>query len=109
MSTEYEYIPITHDELPCEKIFTLDGTDYALEFRFNDVADFYTLSVSDEDGDLLFTTKLTYLTEAIDAVIEGIDMTRNIVPAQFADIDADEPTDTQVTKNTFDEVYLCLI
>ena len=110
MSTSFEYLPVTHDEIPVEKVFILDGKSYALEFNYNDVGDFYTLMVSDEStGTLLFATRFSYLSEAIDAVVTGLSMTRNIIPSLPVDIDADSPSDTQVTIDTFDEVRLCLM
>ena len=110
MSSSFDYLPVTHDEIPVEKVFVLDGKSYALEFNYNDVGDFYTLLVSDEStGTLLFTTRLSYFYEAIDAVVTGLSMTRNIFPARPVDLDADYPSDTQVNADTFEEVRLCLI
>lgn len=105
----HDFLPITHDEIPVEKVFTLDGKNYAVEFNYNDIGDFYTISIRDEStGDLLFTTKLTYLSKAIDAVIDGITMTHNIVPALPLDLDSNTNSDIEVTQENFDEVYLCL-
>ncbi len=110
MSAEYEYLPVTHDELPVEKIFNIDGESYAFEFNYNDEFDFYTMIISaPSTGDVLFTTKLTYLNNALDAVAEGIKIIRKIIPAIPSDITAESPSDKQVNKDTFDEVRICLI
>ena len=110
MSTDYEFLPVTHDEIPVEKTFVLEGKSYAIEFNYNDLYDFYTMKVSDESsGDLLFSTKLTYLCDALDAVVKGITLTRSVIPALTRDLDSDYPSDAQVNAATFDEVYICLI
>lgn len=110
MSTTYDYLPVTHDEIPVEKVFVLDGKSYAIEFNYNDRYDFYTMMVSDESsGDLLFTTKLTYLCNALDAVVEGLSLSHEIIPALTRDLDAGESSDTELCSDTFDEVLICLI
>jgi len=110
MISGIEYLPVSHNEIPVEKIFFLDGKSYALEFNYNDAYDFYTLMVTDETtGSLLFTTRLSYLSETIDAIVSGLSMTRNIIPVLPNDIDAESGSDIQVTKDTFDEVRLWLM
>ena len=110
MNTEYSYFPFTHDELPVEKIFNIDGENYAVSFEYNDVYDFYTMVISDAStGDVIFTTKLVYLCNALDAVVEGIKIARKIIPAIPSDMTAESPSDKHVNKNTFNEVRICLI
>lgn len=109
MSISLEYFPFTHDELPVKKVFEVNGTNYSLEIRYNDVFDFYSIYVYDGDDNLLFSAKLNYLTDALDAVCEELKIGRHIVPLNESDVSRDYSEIGRIGKENFDTMKICLI
>lgn len=104
-----EYLPFTQDELPCRKYFEIDDAIYGIEISYNDVGDFYTMYIYDADDNLLFTTKLSYLTNAIDAVCGNLTISSEIVPLNELDAAEEYPGIERIGIDNFDSVKVCLL
>ncbi|TGK04314.1 hypothetical protein EHQ53_03190 [Leptospira langatensis] len=76
---ELEYLPISADEVPIEKDFTI-GETYSFQFLYNERADFYTCRILNADDQILFTTKICYARELVDAVVNDLKINRLIIP-----------------------------
>ncbi|PJZ24608.1 hypothetical protein CH352_14415 [Leptospira hartskeerlii] len=83
---ELEYLPISSSEIPIEKDFTI-GETYSFRFLYNERSDFYTCTILDSDANILFTTKICYARELIDAKIEGLEINRLIIPLNPQEIE----------------------
>lgn len=104
-----DYLTFSTDEIPCKKVFDIDGENYGIEILYNDVFDFYTMYIYDSDDTLLYTTKLNYLTDAINAICDDLSIERHIVPLNEADISKDYPEIDRVGADNFDDIKVCLI
>lgn len=83
---DFEYLPLTAAEVPIEKDFTIGDSTYAWLFRYNETFDFYTLEIRDEDDVILYTTKLTYASDIVNAVVEGLNISKVIVPINILEL-----------------------
>lgn len=106
---DLDFLPFKHSELPAEKTFDIKGVNYAITIRYNDRFDFYTAEISDNGGNLLFTGKLTYNRNLIDAVVPGIDPTIKIIPIIIEDAMREFPVVTRIGKDNFDSVSLVVL
>lgn len=104
-----DYLPFSHDELPCRKYFEIDDTVYGVEIAYNDIGDFYTMYIFDPDDNLLFSTKLSYLTGVIDAVCENLDISSKIVPLNELDAANEYPEIERIGIDNFDSLKVCLL
>lgn len=100
-----KYYPFSSDEIPAEKIFTIDTVDYSLFVDYNSIGDFYTIQISDSDGNVLLTNKLSTLTAVNDCIINGLTIPNRIIPINY-----ERPDDTrQVNESTFTDFQLYLL
>lgn len=83
---DLEYLPISSSEIPIEKDFTI-GETYSFRFLYNERADFYTCTILDSDANILFTTKICYARELIDAQIQDLRINRLIIPLNPQEIE----------------------
>jgi hypothetical protein len=102
MNIDLEYIEFTRDEIPVSKKVEIDGTIYVLEIQYNEMGDFYTSILYDEDENILVSSKLVYLGNAFDAVKEGMP-SKKLVPMNITDLTADFPGDLKVNRENFGE------
>lgn len=79
----FEYLPILPSEVPVKKIFTIGNGTYAFEFLYNSENDFYTVYISDLNDNLLYSTKIVYAQDLVDAVVEGLNIPYSIIPLNF--------------------------
>ena len=105
MATLSDYLEFTSDEIPVEKIFNLDGVDYKFLIRYNSYSDSYTCTIKDIDGNILITNRLTYLFPINDSVINGLNISREIVPVNFDNPDSEIP----VNKANFNKLLIMLV
>lgn len=106
---ELEYIPIAHTEIPVQKTFTIGGRNYTIEFLYNDRFDFYTAIFRDENNDPIFSTKLNYLTDAMHAVVDGIDATLQLVPVNISDMGLQYSEIERISKDNFETMRICVL
>lgn len=99
------YLPFTKDELPARKIYTISGKDYGIYIDYNSVGDFYTVEISDTDGNILLTNKLTSLSVINDAIIAGLDITQQLAPVCYEIPNSSDP----ITSDTFDKFKIFLM
>lgn len=101
------YLPVSHEEVPVRKIYAIDGINYTVDIMYNDVNDFYTFAIV-EDDEALFVGKLVYCENVFDAVVEGIPEAR-IIPLIIEDVVQTFLSVDRVKSENFDSVRLCLL
>ena len=74
MSVELEYLPITFDEMPVEKNFTIGLLTYTFLFQYNTTYDFFTMTIKDENENILYITKLVYGSSLYHAVVDDLEI-----------------------------------
>jgi len=62
------YLPYTLNEIPIAKVFDINDTDYTYQIEYNSNFDFFTMTVKDENDNILYTTKLVYGNDALHAM-----------------------------------------
>ena len=104
MLTISEYLQFTSDEVPVEKNFVIDGTEYKFLLQYNSYGDFYTMTIKDLSDNVLITNKLTYLAPINDSVVDGLNITKQIIPVNYDDPD----TNVDVNKANFGLITIML-
>ena len=108
-SVNLTYIQLKHEELPVQKIFRIDGKNYIFNFDYNAVGDFYTLTILDDNENPIYASKLTYLRNSVQEVVQGLTLKRKIVPLNLSDVMKDIPTIDRISANNFDNMRVCII
>ena len=99
-----EYLQFTADEIPVEKNFVIDGEEYKFLLQYNSYGDFYTMTIKDLSDNVLITNKLTYLVPINDSVVDGLNITKQIIPVNY-----DNPeTNVEVNKSNFGLIAIML-
>lgn len=99
------YLPYSHEELPVSKTFDIFGRRYEITIYYNDRYDIYTIMIY-KNNSLLFSGKLTYIRNAIDAVVADIPDDAKIIPLLLEDILRDVPRVNRITKENFNKMIL---
>lgn len=102
MKIDLEYIEFTRDEIPVSKKIEMDGRIYLLEIQYNEMGDFYTSILSDENENILVSSKLVCFGNAFDAVKEGMP-SKKLVPMNITDLSAEFPRTLSVNRENFGE------
>jgi len=110
MAESFEFLPLTTDEIPVQKTFTL-GNTYVFEFYYNERHDFFTMYIYDEDETLLYTTKVVYGNSLYHAVVDGLELNQSIIPFDIQDLLTPNAIDSDSVNsdNLDDPVRLYLI
>lgn len=77
------YMPYSKTELPVIKTFKIDGIEYQYQIDYNATADFYTLTVKDENETIIYTTKLVMGNDAMHAGHTRTGIASGIIPRNF--------------------------
>lgn len=104
MATIKDYLQFDSAEIPVEKNFVIEGTEYKFLMQYNSFGDFYTLTIKDLDDKILITNKLTYLSPVNDSVIEGLNIKSKIIPVNYDNPDLD----LEVNKANFGLISIML-
>lgn len=99
-----EYLQFTADEIPVEKNFVIDGEEYKFLLQYNSYGDFYTMTIKDLSDNVLITNKLTYLVPINDSVVDGLNITKQIIPVNYDDPE----TNVEVNKANFEIITIML-
>ena len=78
-----DYLPINPDEVPIQKIFTIGDKTYKFDFWYNSENDFYTVYIKDMLDNILYSTRLTYGSAIVNAVVSGLDIPYQVFPFNF--------------------------
>ena len=106
---EFQYLPFVKEELPIQKTFDLGGVNYSILVRYNDRFDFYTAEVYNNENELIFTNKFTYLENFLDTITEGLNTNIRIIPLITDDIAQEYPRVNRISEDNFDDVRLALL
>lgn len=104
MAIIQDFLEFTVDEIPVEKTFTIEGTDYKFLIQYNQYGDFYTCTIKTIDGVVLIVNRLTYLSPINDSVIKGLDIVSKIIPVNYDNPD----TDVNINKENFSKITIML-
>jgi hypothetical protein len=99
------YLPYLHEELPISKKFDIFGARYDITIYYNDRFDIYTIMIY-KNNSLLFGGKLTYIRNALDAIVAEIPDDAKIIPLLLEDVLREAPRVKRITKDNFDKVML---
>ena len=109
MPITLEYMPLTFDELPVEKTFTI-GNTYLFEFHYNERHDFFRVKIKDEEDNELYIAKLVYGGSVYHATVNGLELNQLIVPFDIQDLlVAGSIEFNQVNQDSLGNVRLYLI
>lgn len=92
MSITLNFLPLDREELPVEKIFTFDK-QYVFRFRENVSSERIYCEIRDTDDNVLYTTRLTYGANLINAVVDNLNISDPIVPFNIDDLITDDQID----------------
>lgn len=104
---ELVYLPFSHAEIPVTKTFLINGVYYNITIQYNDRYDFYTILVCDSNDTCIFSGKLSYLRNAIDAVVAGIHV--RIIPLIIEDVMRDISQVERISAINFDSMRICVL
>ena len=102
------FLNILQSEIPCEKIFLIDGIEYSFIFMYNDVFDFYTIVIKDMNGDVIISNKLSYQQNAFSPVIEKLPDVR-LVPIALSEFEQETSVYNRIGIDNFDNVRICIV
>ena len=105
MAIIQEFLDFTAEEIPVEKTFNIEGKDYRIQIDYNSYFDFYTCTIKDIDSNVLICNKLVYYIPVNDATIQGLDITKKIIPLNYDDPE----TEIIINKANFDKIKLYLV
>ena len=74
------YMPFIKDEIPVIKTFKIDDIEYQYQIEYNSTADFYTMTVKDENETIIYTTKLVMEGDALHVAHPILNMSSKIIP-----------------------------
>lgn len=77
------FIPLKADEVPVTIQTIIDDKQYTWSVAYNEDHDFYTVAVKDEDGVVLYTTKLVLDNDMMHAGAV-LELTSEVVPRDLA-------------------------
>ncbi len=109
MAIQLEYLPLTGAELPVSKIFTVGEESYTFIFRKNTRHDRIYCEIRDSDDNILYTTRLIYAANILNAVVDGLTMDDPIRPFNLNEIMTKRIIDTEVTPDNLDRVKMYVV
>lgn len=102
MDIKLEHIEFKKDEIPVSKKVDIDGKLYTIELQYNEVANFYTTIVYDENEKVLISTKLVNMGN-IFAFKHNEVPERMFMPLNINDLTSDVPESIRVDYENFEE------
>lgn len=102
---QLNYLKIKKSEIPCEKTFSIGGSEYILRFLYNDMFDFYTVTVAAADGSLAASGKLSYASRSVQFASLGWDL----FPVSISEFDRETPLFARLSADNFDACLVCII
>jgi hypothetical protein len=109
MSILIEHIEFKRNEIPVSKKVEIDGVLYTIEVQFNEVGNFFTMILYDDDEKVLLSSKLVYKGDALHVNNDELPG-RKLVPLNIQQLSTGNPDNTVLNFDTFDEkVKLYLI
>lgn len=94
-----------HYDLPITKTFNIFKSRYDITIYYNDRYDIYTILIY-KNNQLLFAGKLTYLRNAVDAIVAEIPDDAKIIPLLLEDVLREVTRVNRISKNNFDKMLL---
>ena len=102
------YLPFSHEELPVQKTFEINGTNYEITLYYNDRFDIYTVTICDSNDVCIFSGKLTYFRNTLDAVVPGINADTKIIPLIIEDVMREILQIERISSKNFDSMRICI-
>jgi len=111
MALDLEQIPLTPADFPYDITLPIDSVNYLIEFRYNDVYDFFTINFKDESDESIYASRIKYLGQVIHVVVAGLSqITSDIKAFSLNDLESGGSRDINVNAATLgDSVGLYVI
>jgi hypothetical protein len=105
---QFDYIPITSAECPVSKYLALNNVIYIFDFSYNAYSDTVSVVIKDADENILYSSRLTYGANIINAVVKDLDLFYIFVPVNLDDLFTELQIDDSVVNaaNLGDTVQL---
>ena len=97
------YLPYSQSEIPIAKVFEIGETDYTYQVEYNSNFDFYTLTVKDENDNIIYTAKLVYGNDALHAISPDLSPGQRLKPYNVIEAISD------YNQDNFDKVKIYVI
>lgn len=105
---ELTFLNISQAEIPCEKIYLINGAEYIFLFQYNDAYDFYTVTIKDMNDTVILVNKLSYLMNAFSSVMDGLPDVQ-LLPTSLKEFEQTAPFYNRLGVENFDNVRICLL
>ncbi len=105
----FTYLPVLHEELPVRKRYEIGGRNYYFDIDYNDRYDFYSVAIYDMDNAILYSGKLTYLSNLINGAVDGLSLPSRIIPLNIEDIVREFPGIDRIGSDNFNSMRICVV
>lgn len=73
-------LPYVSTEIPIGKVFDINNIEYTYQIEYNELYDFYTMTIKNQDDEIIYTTKLVYGNDALHAISTASAIGKKIIP-----------------------------
>ncbi|TGM00539.1 hypothetical protein EHQ76_11925 [Leptospira barantonii] len=96
----YQYLPVDPNVFPIRNTYEIGSKDYEFEFAYNEVGNFITVLVRDQDGVDLFSSRLVYGVPFNHVVVDEFPISILLKPLDLEDLYREEFKDIPVNLDT---------
>ncbi|TGM61688.1 phage baseplate plug family protein [Leptospira adleri] len=96
----FKYLPIDSDSIPIRNTYQIGSKEFEFEFAYNQVGDFVTVLVRDQDGNELFSSCLVYGVSLNHLVVDEFPVSIALRPLDIDDLYRDEFVEIPVNPQT---------
>ncbi|AYV56953.1 phage baseplate plug family protein [Leptospira kmetyi] len=96
----FKYLPVDPNVFPIRNTYEIGSKDYEFEFAYNEVGDFITVLVRDQDGNDLFSSRLVYGVPFNHVVVDEFPISILLKPLDLEDLYREEYKDIPVNRGT---------
>lgn len=96
----FKYLPVDQNSFPIRNTYEIGSKEYEFEFAYNEVGDFITVLVRDQDGIDLFSSRLVYGVPFNHVVVDEFPISILLRPLDLEDLYRDEFKDIPVNLDT---------
>ncbi|AOP33411.1 hypothetical protein A0128_05865 [Leptospira tipperaryensis] len=96
----FRYLPVDVDSLPIRNTYQIGSKEFEFEFTYNQVGDFVTVLVRDQDGIDLFSSCLIYGIPLNHVVVDEFPVSVSLKPLDIDDLYREEFVEIPVNPQT---------
>ncbi|TGK19776.1 phage baseplate plug family protein [Leptospira stimsonii] len=105
----FKYIPVDPESIPIRNIYQIGSKDYEFEFAYNQIGDFITVIIRNQDDVVLFSSCLIYGISLNHVVVDDFPVSISLKPFDIDDLYREEFIQIPVNRQTFGstvQIYL---